>query len=151
LRAFVLARLLWDPEADVDELVNDFMHGYYGRAGQQIREYFDLLHARLTPETHIHLGLAPDDPVFSDEFIARAETIFDRAEIVADDDDIKRRVELARLQIMYLTCRRNPVQARRDGTYGRFVAISEREGVTHLAEAGDPHREAFHEMMRAAE
>ncbi|MCC6235262.1 MAG: DUF4838 domain-containing protein, partial [Verrucomicrobiales bacterium] len=52
LRAYVLARLLWDPEAAVEPIVADFMHGYYGRAGQFVQAYFDLLHGRLTPETH---------------------------------------------------------------------------------------------------
>ena len=44
-----------------------------------------------------------------------------------------------------------PYEAKRDGTYARFTAITEREGVTHYAESGVPHREAFHAGMAAAE
>jgi len=49
---------------------------------------------------------------------------------------------------MYLKCKRMPAEARRDGTYARFTAITEREGVIHYAEAGAPHREAFHKEMQ---
>lgn len=150
LRAYLIAKLLWDPECDVENGINDFMYGYYGRAGQFVRQYFDLLHGRLTPDTHIHLGLRPDDRLFSDDFVREAEDIFDQAETVADNEDIRQRVEVARLPIMYLKCKRLPTEARVDGTYARFCQIVEREGISHYAEAGQPHREAFHHEVENA-
>jgi hypothetical protein len=151
LRAYVIAKLLWNPECDVQEVINDFMYGYYGRAGQYVRAYFDLLHGQLTPDTHIGLGLQPDDKLFSDKFVEEAEALFDRAEDVADNEEIRRRVEMARLPIMYLKCKRTPVQAKEDGTYARFCEIVEREGVTHYAEAGESDRQSFHEQMEGAQ
>lgn len=150
LRMYVISRLLWNPEAEVGPIIDDFMHGYYGRAGQYVRAYFDLLHGRLTPDTHIHLGLQPDDKLFSDDFVREAEALFDKAEIVADTEAIRHRVELARLPVMYLKCKRMPQEALYDGTYDRLKAIAERESVTHFAEAGAPHLAAFHEEMKAA-
>ena len=150
LRAYVVSRLLWNSESDVDEVINDFLFGYYGRSGQYIRKYFDLLHGQITPDTHIHLGLDPDDKIFSDRFILEADKIFDNAEIVADSDEIKERVEVARLPLMYLKCKRNPSIAIYDGTYERLNKIVEREGITHFAEAGKPHVEAFHEQVKNA-
>lgn len=150
LRAYVIAKLLWDPFCDVDAVIDDFMFGYYGRSGQFVREYFDLLHAQVTPERHIHLGLKPDDPLFSDAFVYDAGKLFDRAEAVAENDDIRRRVELARLPLLYLKCKRRSAESMRDGTYARLVAISERERVTHFAESGAPHLTAFHAEMKAA-
>lgn len=150
LRAWVLAKLLWDPEAEVASLVGDFLHGYYGRAGQFLQAYFDLLHGRITPDTHIHLGLQHDDRLFSDAFVDQAGLLFDQAERVADNEDIRRRVEMARLPLLYLQCKRHPALARQDGTYARFQEIARREGVTHYAEAGEPHRRAFHAEVEAA-
>ena len=150
LRAYVLSKLLWNPECDVEKVINDFMYGYYGRAGQFVRQYFDLLHNRLTPETHIHLGLTPQDKLFSDEFVRQAESIFDKAEAVADNEEIRQRVEMARLPIMYLKCKRSPVEAKFDGAYERFKTIVKREGITHYAERGKSHREAFHKRVEAA-
>lgn len=150
LRAYLISKLLWDAEADVDFVINDFMSGYYGRSGQFVRLYFDLLHNQLTDKTHIHLGLRADDILFSDEFVREAEKIFDQAENVADNEDILRRVEMARLPIMYLKCKRTPVEAKYDGTYDRFNKIVKREGITHFAEAGEPHIESFHLQVKSA-
>jgi hypothetical protein len=152
LRAYVISKLLWDPDnCDVEATIDDFMYGYYGRSGQYVRQYFDLLHGRLTPNTHIHLGLESDDTLFSDDFVREAEAIFDRAEVVADTPEIRQRVEVARLPIMYLKCKRMPAQAKTDGTLERFRSIVEREGITHFAESGEPHRRAFYEQIEGAE
>ncbi len=150
LRAYLISKLLWNPECDVEDVINDFMYGYYGRAGQHVRAYFDLLHNRLEHDTHIHLGLSPDDKLFSETFIRDAEALFDKAEAVADNVEIRQRVEMARLPIMYLKCRRTPVQAKYDGTYQRFCDIVAREGITLYAERGGPHKEAFHQAVEAA-
>ncbi len=50
LKSYLLARLLWDPEADVDAWTDDFLEGYYGRAGKFIRRYIDALTAALEPD-----------------------------------------------------------------------------------------------------
>ncbi|NQU51365.1 MAG: DUF4838 domain-containing protein [Bacteroidetes bacterium] len=150
LRSYLISKLLWDVEADVNLVINDFMSGYYGRSGQFVRLYFDLLHSQLMDKTHIHLGLRADDILFSDEFVREAEKIFDQAGKVADNEEILRRVEMARLPIMYLKCKRNPVEAKYDGTYDRFNQIVKREGITHFAEAGKPHIESFHQQVESA-
>ncbi|MBI2433054.1 MAG: DUF4838 domain-containing protein, partial [Candidatus Hydrogenedentes bacterium] len=149
LRMYVLSRLLWNYNADVEAVIDDFMHGYYGRAGQYVRAYFDLLHGRVTPETHIHLGLLPADPLFSDDFVREAVALFEQAQAVADTEDVLHRVELASLPVLYLKCKRLPIDAKHDGTYEKFKRIVERENVTLYAEAGQPHKEAFHAEMDA--
>jgi hypothetical protein len=150
LRSYLISRLLWNPDCDVEKGINDFMAGYYGRAGKQVREYFDLLHGRITPETHIHLGLSPDDPIFSDDFVNEACHIFEEATKVADNDEILHRVEMASLPVLYLKCKRTPVLAKYDGTYAKFCEIAKREGVSYYAEAGEPHRLAFHKWVEGA-
>ncbi|MDQ1257527.1 MAG: hypothetical protein QG656_2133 [Candidatus Hydrogenedentes bacterium] len=150
LRAYVISKLLWNPECDVETVIDDFMYGYYGRSGQYVRQYFDLLHGRVTPDTHIHLGLRPDDKLFSDDFVREAETIFAKAQAVADTEDVRQRVDMASLPVLYLKCKRMPFEAKQDGTYARFCAISEREGVTYYAESGADHRKAFHEEVESA-
>jgi hypothetical protein len=151
LRAYVIAKLLWNPDCNVNDVINDFLYGYYGRAGQYVRAYFDALHGRLTPDTHIHLGLQPDDALFTDTFVREAEALFNKAETVADSEEVRQRVEMARLPIMYLKCKRLPALAKEDGTYARFNEIVKRENVTYFAEAGEPHAEAFREEVEAAQ
>lgn len=48
LRAYVLAKLMWDPymtEEAYQEHINDFLQGYYGSGWEEIREYFDFVTA----------------------------------------------------------------------------------------------------------
>jgi len=151
LRAYVIAKLLWDTDCDVDKVIDDFMYGYYGRSGQYVREYFDLLHAQVTPETHFRYGIRPDNKMFSDKFIRESDQLFNKAEAVADNDEIKERVEMARLPLMYLKCRRDPVNSKYDGTYDKFNKIVEREEITHFSMGGKPNVEDFHKRIKNSE
>jgi hypothetical protein len=151
LRAYLISRLLWNADCDVEKVINDFMYGYYGRSGKFIRQYFDLLHGRINPETHIHLGLSPDDRIFSDDFISESCQLFEEAAKVADNEDILRRVEMTSLPVLYLKCKRTPVLAKYDGTYAKFCTIADREGILFYAEAGEPHRISFHKIIESAQ
>jgi hypothetical protein len=150
LRSYLIAKLLWDPDCNTEEVINDFISGYYGRSGVYIRKYFDLLQGTIKPETHIHLGLSPTDRIFSDQFVNDASELFLQAEKVADNNEILGRVEMASLPLLYLKCLRAPFLSKYDGSYDRFCRIVKKEGVTFFAEAGEQHRLAFHRMMEEA-
>jgi hypothetical protein len=150
LRSYLISKLLWNPESNPDEIINDFMFGYYGRSGKFVRQYFDFLHQQITADTHIHLGLSPDDPIFSDDFIKKSCLLFEEALKVADNDEIIKRVEMASLPVLYLKCKRSPLIARYDGSYQKFCTIAKREGVTFYAEEGEPQRISFHKSVETA-
>jgi hypothetical protein len=142
LRSYLISRLLWNPDCDAEDVINDFIYGFYGRSGKYIRQYFDLLYSRITPDTHMHIEdqeyrqLTAHDTLYSGDFLEQSFKIFENAKKVADNDDILHRVEMASLPLMYLKCKRNPVEARNDGTYQKFTEIAKREGVTKYAEYG---------------
>ncbi|MBP7706186.1 MAG: DUF4838 domain-containing protein [Candidatus Aminicenantes bacterium] len=106
LKAYLLARLLWDPKTDPDAVVDEFLDGYYGRAGRWIRRYIDALHdalersgARLDiyepPAVHAADYLSADD-------VAVYNGLFDKAEAaVAGDREALGRVRTARLPLLY--------------------------------------------------
>ncbi|MFC2125240.1 DUF4838 domain-containing protein [Bacteroidota bacterium] len=157
LRMYLISRLLWNPDSNVEDVIDDFMYGYYGRAGQFVRQYFDLLYGRITPETHIHIEthlynrLTAEDQIFSGDFIEQSSQIFTDATKVADNDEILHRVEMASLPILYLKCKLSPVASRNDGTYEKFRRIVKREGITHYAEYGEEsNRDVFHRSVENA-
>lgn len=150
LRSYLISKLLWNPECNTEDVINDFIHGYYGRSGKFVRQYFDLLHNQLTADTHIHLGLTPGDALFSDKFVQEADNLFKEACKVADNSEVLRRVEMCSLPVLYLKCMRSPVIARQDGTYEAFCRIAEREKVINYSEAGEIDRKAFHNMVENA-
>ena len=56
LRSWLLSKLMWNPDAEVDALINDFTDGYYGAAGPYIRKYLDLEERILRRPVHILLS-----------------------------------------------------------------------------------------------
>ncbi len=139
-----------------EDVIDDFIYGYYGRAGKQVRQYFDLLYSGITPETHMHIEtanyekLTDQDKMFSDEFVTKSCAIFEEAAKVADNVEILHRVELASLPVLYLKCKKTPVIARNDGTYAKFREIVKREGITRYAEYGEETVDAFHRQVENA-
>ena len=156
LRSYVISRLLWNPDCNVEDVIDDFVYGYYGRAGKNVRQYFNLLYSGITPETHMHIEthnyerLTARDKMFSDEFVDKSYRIFEEAAKVADNDEILHRVELASLPVLYLKCKRSPVIARNDGTYAKFSEIVKREGITRYAEYGEETVSSFHSTVETA-
>lgn len=107
LRGYVLAKLLWNPDCDVDAAINEFLTGYYGMAAAPIRAYIDLLHDRADAENtpggkHFGCFAGPTEDFFTADFLAECDALFDRAERLADDDDVLRRVRAARLAPEYV-------------------------------------------------
>jgi len=150
LKAYLVAKLLWNPDADVEAIVNDFIYGYYGRAGQQIRKYFDLTQSLVTPDTHFSIWIQPNHPIYTEAFIEKSAILFDEAERVAESPEMLARVERSRMPLLYLTCWHRPSQSLRDGTYARLLALKEREGVTHFAEHADEIWDRFTAHMEKA-
>jgi len=143
LRAWVLAKLSWNPKADVSALVDDFVSGYYGKAGPFIRRYFDLLHREVREkDIHIKIWMGPTEPLFSPEVIAQSVRLFDQAEkAVADQPDILQRVRQARLGIDYVQLMQPIVKKETKGhekeLLSRLDALVSRckeYGITHTSE-----------------
>ncbi|HQO36889.1 MAG TPA: hypothetical protein PLG59_19655, partial [bacterium] len=62
---------------------------------------------------------------------------------IADNEAILRRVEEARLPVMFLKCKRSPGLAKLDGTYRKLLAICKRGDITI---GWDPYRGvSFHD------
>jgi len=107
LRSYVMARLLWNPRENVDNIINEFMAAYYGKAARPMRAYFDLLHrqVRAAPQgkgNHIWIYTSPGATYLSDDFLAQAAKLLKDAETAATDDATKARVGKARLSVDYV-------------------------------------------------
>lgn len=131
LRAWVLNKLLWNPEQDTEALVKDFICGYYGAAAPYVQEFYDLCHAQLKSDTVLNIYYIETHPIFSDEFLARATELTRKAcEVVENEsDELKYRVDLVNLQMQYFHLVRHPEQALSDGTYDYFVEFIRRHQI----------------------
>jgi len=110
LFVFVQSRLLWDPKADVEPLIDEFMKVYYGPAAPQIREYFDYFHAEIE-RRNIHQMCEGANPgVVTAEFSEKALGLFAEAEAaVANDELLLRRVLAEKFCVLFADLNeRNP-------------------------------------------
>jgi len=104
LRSWVLGKLLWDPSLDTDELVHEFIDGYYKSAASPVREYFHLIHdvaAAAGPEAHFGIYKLPEIRFLTPEVVCKAKALFAKAEALADCDGVLKRVRIAGLGIRY--------------------------------------------------
>jgi len=102
LRAWVLARLLWNPDQDDRKLIEEFLEGYYGPpAAVYIGQYMDLLHKAIAG---VNMGCyaAPNSPYLRFEVLSQAERLWHKAEDAAKGDpDRLWRVKQGRLAVRY--------------------------------------------------
>jgi hypothetical protein len=110
LRAWVLAKLLWNSELDDKALIDEFIDGYYEQAAPAIKEYIRLVHDSAEKTgTYLGIGVPPTSPYLSLDVLTKAETLFQQAEkAVADKPDLLKRVELAHLPVRYVMIFRWP-------------------------------------------
>ena len=134
LRTWVLNKLLWNPEQDTMALVDDFIGGYYGAAAPYVKKYFNFCHKQLKDDMVLDIYYVENHPIFSDEFLKRANELVDKARqaVENESDELKYRVDLVRLQMQYLHLVRHPQQALQDGTYDYFVDFIRRHKIRVL-------------------
>jgi hypothetical protein len=104
LRAWVLAKLLWEPYRDDKALIDEFLGGYYGDAAPALREYIGLMHDACEASGH-HLGcFSPNTaPFLNLTTLTASEALFDRAEqAVGAKPDVLDRVRILRQGLAYI-------------------------------------------------
>ena len=106
LKAYLISKLLWNPDLNDNEIIDDFVNGYYGSAGVYIRQYIDALKNSLLESGH-RLGIfgSPEEAretYLSANMMEEYNRMFDDAEkAVEKDAELLKRVRIARLPIMY--------------------------------------------------
>lgn len=136
LRAYLLAKLLWDPNTDVKRHTDEFLRGYYGKAAGAIQRYIDLVHAPVREKgLHAHIFHSPAAAYLDDRLIAGAGPLFDEAERLADDDDVRDRVRVARLPVWYVELATGRVKGdERKALLERFLDVARKAGISNISE-----------------
>jgi hypothetical protein len=136
LRAYVLSELLWNPDTDVQKHINEFVKAYYGKAGQKILAYLDVMQ-RPVREKGLHSRIydGPKSGYLSADVMDDGEKDLDEAERLAENDEYRFRVQVARLPVWYVKIAAGRVagDARTD-LVRRFVAIARKAGISNINE-----------------
>ena len=150
LRAWMLAKLLWNPALDAGRLRQEFLNGYYGPAAPQVSEYLNLLENAVSAAGD-HLGcFSPTDAQFlSLETMLEAWDILKRAEAkTTKNNEFARRLRRVQMPVAYVALVRwdgfqKEAQERglkwpwpktRQEFLGWFIEAARSEGVTMISE-----------------
>jgi hypothetical protein len=106
LRSYVVAKLLWNVNCNVDSVIQSFLSGYYGGAAPYLYQYIKIQEGALLG-SHIPLWIY-DTPIthkngmLSPPLISRYRRLFDQAEkAVSADSTFLKRVWQQRLSLQY--------------------------------------------------
>jgi hypothetical protein len=150
LRAWVLAKLLWDPSRDGQELIDEFIDGYYGPAATHIKDYLEVTHDAVEASGDWLGCFSPHTAKFlSFETLSKGWAHLKAAEAaVQDDPELRFRVKVAQLPVMYtfMMCwdemRKQaagrsadwPMPDSIQDAFDQFVEIAKKKNITHLNE-----------------
>jgi len=103
LRAWVLAKLLWDPTLDAQKLIDEFLAGYYGPAAPHVAAYLKVTHdAADAAGDKLGCFSSHEARFLSFDTLSRGWPHLVAAEkAVEKDDDLRSRVQVAQLPVLY--------------------------------------------------
>lgn len=147
LDGYMAAKFLWDPSLDQDEIIDEFLNAFYGKAGPTIRLYMDSLDRQARKSTlHLSAWTEPSSRFFADSLLVRWNSLWESAQgLVADDPLVLDRVEIARMSVDYAILEKarfykssnrmlgslDPLVATR---FNPFFKTLKRSGLTYLTE-----------------
>ena len=136
VRAYVLAKLLWNPESDVQRHIAEFLNAYYGEAAPKLRAYMDLLQEEVRDgKVHAHIYDNPKAKYLNREFLEGADKLLNESEQIAEDELNRFHVQIARLPVWYVQLAAGHVQGdERSNLLKRFLAIARKAGISNISE-----------------
>ncbi len=104
LRAWLFAQLMWNPNQDAQQLIDEYVANVYGNASGYISEYIRLMHDQVKSDTvHFSIWTKPEDVSYLNlKTIQKADSLFDLAKAAAKNDTgLFKRVERAYLPVIF--------------------------------------------------
>lgn len=98
LTRYVTAKALWDPERDVDALIQEYCDAAFQEASEHMRAFYDVLEDRRAAGEHITEGIWS---AFDDEALASARAHLDDAHEAAEQERVTRRLRQIEVGFRY--------------------------------------------------
>ena len=106
MRAYMIGKLMWNPDLDADSLMHTFMDGYYGDAAPYLYQYQKIMQGALLasgqPLWIYDSPISHKKGMLNAHLIKVYDELFDKAEeAVASDSVLLERVWVSRLPLQY--------------------------------------------------
>ncbi|PWU09757.1 MAG: hypothetical protein C5B50_26865 [Verrucomicrobia bacterium] len=138
LRGYLLAKLLWHPDADLAKHTHEFCDAYFGKAAPIIMAYLELLEDQVRDgRVHAHVFDWSKKAYLNDGFLSEAEKLFDQAEQLAENDSVRQRVQVARLPIWYVKLVTDRVTGdAKAELLKQFLQVARKASISNISERG---------------
>jgi len=138
LRCYLLSKLLWDADCDIEKHKREFLDYYYGDAAEYIEEYIKTLTDKVEKD-NIHVGIFENTNVnyLTGEILDILDAIFDKAEKSVSGDALRlARVAKARLSVRWVKLKNKAmVKNEKDpDEINRFFSDWKAHGLTRIDE-----------------
>lgn len=142
LRAYIISKLLWDANTDVERHIREFTDYYYGAAAPFIRDYIKLV-CDYAENENIHVGFNDpcSGPLFREEILSQLETLIVKGEQAVYGDPLRLwRTSKVKLSVRYLRLKRaSMLDGRLDAEeLSRFFSDWKEFGLSRLEEWVSP-------------
>ena len=104
LRTYLICKLMWNPNCDINAHRKEFMDYYYGEAGAHLDKYLNMLCDFVERENyHLYIQDIHRPDYLTDELLEKYNALFDEAEAAVAGDGVRlSRVQKARLSIRFV-------------------------------------------------
>lgn len=134
LKSYIIGRLLWNPNTDIEPEMDRFIKAVFGEAAApHIAEYIALMENG--PKNYgLHIKHYPNAPWITDELVAKADELFQKAFAVSEGEYL-RRIQREHLAVRYLQLTRSvPGTPGRDEAIDKFIDDVKSHGITEIME-----------------
>lgn len=135
LKAYIISRLLWNPETDIDKEMSMFFDTVYGKeAGAFMKEYVTLTE-KACSSAPLSIYQNPDAEYITDEFVEKADSLFKQAIKSTPSDEIRKRIEREYLSVRFLQLARMEMNVPdRTEQIEQFFYDVKKHGMTEIME-----------------
>ncbi len=155
LRGYLLSKLLWNPNCDIESLKHGFITAYYGKAAPYIEQYINRMESELKKSGLIlSMDGEPEDHrngYLSNDNIAIYDKLFDDAEAATiHDSTALKHVQKERMSLMYAQLKLNyGTIAQRKQTLLKLLDLAQANNVWMFSEVDwRPDQSGTREMFK---
>lgn len=135
MKSYLIGRLLWNPNADVDECMDGFIRLVFGEASYlPMKRYYKIMEDACT-NSPLDIYQSTDAQYLNDGLIEEGAKCFDEALRLAKSPAYRRRIEREQLSVRYLQLSRMPLDTPgRSDMIDEFFRDVKSHGITEIRE-----------------
>ena len=135
MKSYIISKLLWNHNADIDDEIHRFCVGVYGEKAGKYMEEYTILTEKACTSSELYIYQYPDIPYITDEHVAEADRLVTKAMEEAENEEYRHRVDREYLSVRFLKLARLEMDAPgREEAINKLFDDIKRHGITEIRE-----------------